>query len=141
VGKDRSEFIFDSTSKKLSVLAARFDYITEIIPDSRSDESTQAWAEECRLMAQMGFDYLTKLSKQRRCITSKGYKVLIHESCRAGDLIIIILGERVPFVVRQTGLWWSLVGCAYFSSIMQGEGLDPQSQYYVGSTTHRLTLV
>ena len=141
VGKDRSEFIFDRTGKKLSVRAAMFDHITEMIPDVLSEDLPEAWAKEYGSMGRMGFGYLTELSKQRRCTTSKGYRVLVHESCQVGDLVIIILGERVPFVVRHARFWWRLVGCAYFSSIMQGEGLDSNSPYYVGSTTRSLTLV
>ena len=141
VGKDRSEFIFDRTGKKLSVRAAMFDHITEMIPDVLSEDLPEAWAKEYGSMGRMGFGYLTELSKQRRCITSKGYRVLVHESCQVGDLVIIILGERVPFVVRHARFSWRLVGCAYFSSIMQGEGLDSNSPYYVGSTTRSLTLV
>ncbi len=112
-----------------------------MIPDVFGEDLPEAWAKEYGSMGRMGFGYLMELSKQRRCITSNGYRVSVHKSCQVGDVVIIILGERVPFVVRHAGLCWRLVGCAYFSSIMQGEGLDPNSPYYVGGTTHSLTLV
>ena len=140
-GEDRAQFAFDRDAGRLSVRAVMFDHITEFQSTSSNNRAPELWAEEYESMEKLGFDYITKLGDQICCSTSSGHRILVQESSRVDDCIVIIYGERVPFVVRRHGPYWKLVGCAYFSSIMQGEVLNPQSRYFRRHLTEALILV
>ena len=55
--------------------------------------------------------------------TSKGRLGWVHESCQSGDMVVIIHGNQVPFVVRQHGDYWKLIGDCYIHGVMQGEAM------------------
>jgi hypothetical protein len=58
------------------------------------------------------------------CLTAKGYVGQVPSEALSGDRICIILGEKVPFIIRHEGTSWRLIGAAYVHGIMQGEGLQ-----------------
>ena len=141
VGKDRSSFTFDHSGKKLSVQGAFIDHITEATQVIYDENVSGVWAEEYAEMKQLGFGFLTKLTRQRCCATAKGNRLLAHHLAQVGDQIFIVYGERVPLVIRRSGVHYRFVGCAFLSSVMQGKGLAPNSPHYVGSSIQDLTLV
>lgn len=57
-------------------------------------------------------------------MTAKGYEGQVPSEALSGDRICIILGEKVPFILRPVGNSWELIGDAYIHGIMQGEGLE-----------------
>ena len=59
-------------------------------------------------------------------VTQKGYMALVPTCTKTGDLICLIKGGRVPFVVQRAGTedreeQWVLVGHCYVHGIMHGE--------------------
>jgi hypothetical protein len=46
----------------------------------------------------------------------------------AGDLIVVLLGGHVPFVLRKVGASYVLIGSAYVYGFMDGEALAPNSE-------------
>ena len=55
--------------------------------------------------------------------TSKERLGWVHESCQSGDLVVIIHGKNVPFIVRRHGEYWKLIGNCYIHGVMQGEAM------------------
>ncbi|KAK5679132.1 hypothetical protein LTS10_008791 [Elasticomyces elasticus] len=71
------------------------------------------------------FFAMTEVSYGRRLSwTSKGYLTLLPEAAIAGDLIVILRGGRLPFVVRPVEHGHRLIGPAYVHGIMNGEAYD-----------------
>ncbi|KAK5651615.1 hypothetical protein OQA88_11888 [Cercophora sp. LCS_1] len=58
--------------------------------------------------------------------TTNGYIGLAPASTRVGDKISLIKGASVPFIVRQKGNKWELVGECYIHGVMSGEAWDPR---------------
>ncbi|KAK5737564.1 hypothetical protein LTR17_006611 [Elasticomyces elasticus] len=74
------------------------------------------------------FFAMTEVSYGRRLSwTSKGYLALLPEAAIAGDLIVILRGGRLPFVVRPVEHGHRLIGPAYVHGIMNGEAYDEES--------------
>jgi hypothetical protein len=71
------------------------------------------------------FDLAT--SRRVFCMTEDGYMGLAPNGGRLGDRIGIILGCDVPFILRQVGNEWKLVGECYIHGLMDGEALRSES--------------
>jgi len=56
--------------------------------------------------------------------TESGYFGPVPEGARQGDSLCILLGARVPFVLRFDDGYWILVGESYIYGLMAGEALD-----------------
>jgi hypothetical protein len=41
-----------------------------------------------------------------------------------GDLVVVLFGGRVPFVLRQQGKRYTLIGECYIHDVMDGEAID-----------------
>ncbi|KAI6086646.1 heterokaryon incompatibility protein-domain-containing protein [Hypoxylon rubiginosum] len=73
------------------------------------------------------FNYETLV--RRKChnrsllFTEKGYLGL-GPDCQAGDVICLMLGSEVPFVLRPRNGYFQLVGDTYLHGIMEGEGMQ-----------------
>ena len=59
--------------------------------------------------------------------TAKGYLGLVPREARTGDMIAILKGGRVPFVLRSRGGSWQLIGASYVHGVMHGEAFDGES--------------
>jgi hypothetical protein len=67
---------------------------------------------------------LTPLINRRLFITSSKHLGLGPTSITSGDVIVVLFGGKVPFVLRNvTGDQWRLIGECYVEGFMQGEGL------------------
>lgn len=55
-------------------------------------------------------------------ITQKGRFGLGPQECRTGDLVYIVLGSRVPFILRRRGHGFKFLGQAYVDGIMDYKG-------------------
>ncbi|KAK5113817.1 hypothetical protein LTR62_003201 [Meristemomyces frigidus] len=74
------------------------------------------------------FGILTEISFGRRlCWTAKGYLALLPAAAQEGDLIVVLRGGRLPFVVRAKEEGYGLVGPGYVHGIMDGEAFDVES--------------
>lgn len=67
-------------------------------------------------------------SKRRFCTTSKGRLAFVPPIAQAGDLICILYGGEVPYVLRPQGSEsYVVVGECYVSGIMHGEALSGET--------------
>jgi hypothetical protein len=77
---------------------------------------------------------LQEAHKGRRfCTTKEGYMCTTPFDTERGDVIVILEGFRMPFVLRQSGSDWKLVGDCYVHGIMDGELVVPLDGVEVGS--------
>ena len=60
---------------------------------------------------------------RRFCVTACGSIGLVPEETALGDVVCLLLGGAMPFIMRWTGECWALVGEAYIHGIMDGEAL------------------
>ncbi len=66
-------------------------------------------------------DLLDHSYNRRFAVTYKGYHCLTPPSARKSDMIAVFRGGDVPFVIREYGDDWKLIGEAYVHGIMDGE--------------------
>lgn len=61
----------------------------------------------------------------RRCffVTSKGYMGLGPNAMQIGDIVCVLFGCKVPFILRPMGGYYLLVGDSYIHGIMDGEAM------------------
>jgi hypothetical protein len=64
---------------------------------------------------------------RRFAIASKGWFVLAPLTARKGDRCVIISGGNTPFIVREKGQNWELIGECYIRGAMQGEAFKDES--------------
>jgi hypothetical protein len=68
---------------------------------------------------------LHRASNHRKfCISEKGYMALVPAETEAGDLICLLLGGQMPFVLRQRGDEFCILGACYVHGIMDGEAME-----------------
>jgi hypothetical protein len=86
--------------------------LSEAIPDSKThttiEASIQRWS-----------------SKRRFCVTKNGALACVPTTARHGDIICVLFGGEVPYVLRptRTGFYW-VIGECYVNGIMHGESLS-----------------
>lgn len=69
----------------------------------------------------------TIFASKRLIATIRGYVGAVPTSTRSGDLVSVLPGARVPFILRaRSDGKFKLVGEAYVHGIMQGEAFDTQ---------------
>ena len=56
--------------------------------------------------------------------TKKGYYVLGPKVIREGDVVCVLFGGKMPFVLRPWGCYFLLVGECYVHGLMKGEAID-----------------
>lgn len=69
---------------------------------------------------------------RRFAVTRRGYFVLGPDALQAGDVVAVLRGGKVPFVLRKVSVGgdgedeerWVLVGECYVHGLMDGEGWD-----------------
>jgi hypothetical protein len=55
--------------------------------------------------------------------TEKGYFGMAPEQTRRGDVVCILLGGRLPVILRPVGQHWEFIGECYIHGVMQGEAM------------------
>jgi hypothetical protein len=58
------------------------------------------------------------------CTTEMGYFAMIPELSRVGDIICLIYGLDVPYIMREVEEGFRLVGNSYVHGLMDGQGLE-----------------
>ncbi|KAJ4301073.1 hypothetical protein N0V90_003163 [Kalmusia sp. IMI 367209] len=72
---------------------------------------------------------LTPLLHRRLFITSTGHLGLGPEAMMSGDVVVVLFGGKVPFVLRRVGdEQWKLIGECYVNGFMHGEALEQQGR-------------
>ncbi|RWA12865.1 hypothetical protein EKO27_g2232 [Xylaria grammica] len=94
---------------EISVLSPDTDNLHEAISHRRLADPL-GYANMCRAIA-----------GRRLAITDQQYAGLVPRDARYGDKICIIQGFNVPYVLRQVGDHYILIGDAYVHGIMLGE--------------------
>jgi hypothetical protein len=128
-----SRFLSDATGALLEVLPPDADETAlRAVQDSVTLELTSRLGtspEEVKCIAMLGG---MGLIHRRVYITKGGYLGVGPPDIKAGDGIWVVLGARVPFVLRRTrtseGERLRLVGEAYVHGAMDGEMLDGQAR-------------
>jgi hypothetical protein len=63
-------------------------------------------------------------SRRRRIfVMENGYMGLGPSSMNTGDVVCVLFGGDVPYVLRRKGSHWQFLGCCYVHGIMKGEAL------------------
>ncbi|KAH7381934.1 heterokaryon incompatibility protein-domain-containing protein [Cadophora sp. MPI-SDFR-AT-0126] len=72
------------------------------------------------------FDLGVRQSFDGKCFVklSNGLLGLASDKTRVGDLVVVFFGGRVPFILRQQGSFYALLGECYVHGIMDGEAID-----------------
>lgn len=84
--------------------------------------SLQAIYETFKQKARQFFDgAISHCIGNRRCLTRKGYLGHVPLTARIGDVICVIRGCDIPFVLRAEGTSYRLVGQSYVHGFMNGE--------------------
>ena len=82
----------------------------------------------------MMFEKTNSLSRQaayrKFLITKKGTIELRLRSMRPSDLVCILSGGRVLFVVRAEGSYFRLVGEAYVHGLMEGQAVKDGIEFH-----------
>jgi len=66
------------------------------------------------------------MTNRRAMKTSKRYVGMVPGIAEAGDYIVLLNGGELPFVVRQQGPEWELIGNCYVHGITSGEAWDEE---------------
>ena len=71
--------------------------------------------------------YLLNLVKHNSCknfvITENRRIGMASQNVKVGDVVALLLGSRVPVILRPSGSTYSFVGLSYVHGLMNGEGL------------------
>jgi hypothetical protein len=78
----------------------------------------------------------TVTTRRMFCVTKRGRMAVVPPYCEEGDIICIIKGARMPFVLRDIGgkvpkQVYRLVGCCYVHGVMNGERRVEKNQRFV----------
>lgn len=125
--QDRSNFVFNRSAQTLSVLAVEVDTI-----DCKDDML-------CDVREYCYYKVLDVLVGMVSFLATSGRRVIAPKTCRGGDKMFAIVGERIPFVLRKQYTWYKLIGGCDASWIMEGQLFDASSHLYRGSPK-RITL-
>lgn len=63
-------------------------------------------------------------SRYRFCVTVDGFAGQVPPNTLVGDLVFLIMGSPIPFVMRPKGSTYQLIGQGYIHDIMNGEALS-----------------
>jgi len=69
------------------------------------------------------FDSSNGTSPHIFCVTENGYVGMVPRLTRVGDMVCLIYGCEVSYVLREEDEKYRLVGDAYVHRLMDGEGL------------------
>lgn len=76
---------------------------------------------------------LTPMLHRRLFVTSTGHLGLGPAGMMSGDVVVVLFGGRVPYVLRRVGDgYWRFVGECYVDGFMHGEALEPQDEEGTG---------
>ena len=65
--------------------------------------------------------FLQRATVMPVCTTKRGFLAAVPRLTVSGDCIVLLSGGRTPFILRQNGDHYRLIGCCYVHGIMNGE--------------------
>ncbi|KAH6703073.1 putative heterokaryon incompatibility protein 6, OR allele, partial [Leptodontidium sp. MPI-SDFR-AT-0119] len=76
-------------------------------------------------LSRLGSEIIGKSLGRLPFITRKGHLVLSSEYVKQGDVVALIKGSQVPFILRrESDGQYQLIGEAYVDGIMDGEAME-----------------
>lgn len=63
------------------------------------------------------------LESYKMCRTEQGRLCLVPKHARTSDVVCVVAGENIPYVLRRVSSEYTLVGPAYIHALMDGDGL------------------
>ncbi len=88
-------------------------------------KANKDWVQERLLDFQQIHAVIGLMNKNRRfCSTTDGRIGLVPRSAAAGDVICVLYGGRVPYVLRPCKDEYTLIGESYIHGLMDGEAMD-----------------
>ncbi|KAI0380331.1 heterokaryon incompatibility protein-domain-containing protein [Hypomontagnella monticulosa] len=119
----------DHSLRKASDNSARFKsnftaYLNQLLEVSGYDSRLYGPLKDSGGVDWFNYETLVRRKCHNRSLlfTEKGYLGL-GPDCQAGDLVCLIFGSEVPFILRPANGYYQLVGDAYVHGIMEGEGM------------------
>ncbi|MCJ1380671.1 hypothetical protein MMC17_003779 [Xylographa soralifera] len=92
--------------------------------------SEEQLAENWALLASINNDdaafyaaLVSAAAGRRFCVTECGSMGLVPEEAAPGDVVCLLLGGAVPFILRRSNQCWTLIGEAYTHGMMDGEAV------------------
>lgn len=70
-----------------------------------------------------------RMLERRICVTANGLVGSVHQSAQVGDHIVVFEGVNMPFVLRQDGRQYRIVGSCYIEGLMGGEAVKEDSEW------------
>ncbi len=116
-----------AVNKRRDFLANFAAYILRLLDVSKQDvKKYSALEHESRLGSWSEYELA---ARNRSCnssffITKKGYCGLGPNALRSGDMVCVLYGGAVPFVLRPKKELYQLIGEAYVHGIMEGEAIS-----------------
>ncbi|KAK6531829.1 hypothetical protein TWF694_002994 [Orbilia ellipsospora] len=115
-----------------------YEFASEVIPGVRLvfDNNTPISNPSPRLSQfwSTAVTFMRKFPRPTICLTEKGYLGVVPE-VQVGDRICILRGARVPFIIRQHGQQYKLIGEAFIHGLMyyaeSGAELDTSTEEQV----------
>jgi hypothetical protein len=108
------------TSKVVKEISTSFLRLT-----LAEDKLPKEYAKGEEVFALKGLSFFAAIAQSRRFAqTDMGLVGYVPMRARRGDLVVVLYGSKVPFVVREKGRGrYSLIGECYMDGIMRGEGI------------------
>lgn len=91
---------------------------------SHSANALSATTDEGKAILFFQEQAATVCKYRRFFVTRNGYYGLGPHSMLPRDKVVVLFGADVPFILRQAGDRWKLVGECYLNGIMHGEAID-----------------
>ena len=102
-----------------------------LVSSTSNSPSPVPISDDLRAVAERGTPYkwsheATLVSRYRRFgVTERGYYLLGPDVMQHGDVVVVLYGGRVPYVLRpEQGGRWKLLGECYMHGMMSGEALE-----------------
>ena len=98
------------------------DYVKLILEEGSVNKD---WVQERLSNFQQIHAVIGLMNKNRRfCATIGGRIGMVPRSAAAGDVLCVLYGGRVPFVLRPCEKGYTLIGECYIHGLMDGEAMD-----------------
>lgn len=112
--------------------------IQYLVLDQKIEDDTGLTREDIYIRMRLASRWLTsaqsKCYSRRFCITKNGYMCVLPARSKKGDVVAVIPGAVVPFLLRPSGQdedtgnnIYQLVGECYVHGLMSGEAADPRA--------------
>ncbi|KAK8121777.1 heterokaryon incompatibility protein-domain-containing protein [Apiospora sp. TS-2023a] len=118
-GHDVFDLLTDYETSVSSALVAFLDTCASICSDftlslAADGLDTDSWKKA----------YNNAAMNRRFALTAGGHYALCPHLVEEGDIVVVLMGQRTPFILRPRGDDYLLVGECYVHGIMQGQALS-----------------